>query len=185
MPDKTQPQAPAPFRCDRLDGVYCGVLKIRAANADLVARAGVAIGTALPATPNTVLGTTPRALWLAPGEWLIVQNRAFDGAEGRFAAALDGVTWHFADVTHGRTVFALSGRGVRAFLNRGTSLDLHPRIFAQGTCAQTLFANIPALLHLIDSEEPAFHLFVDASFEPYLAAWIARVNAVFDPEDQS
>jgi len=184
MPDRTQAEQPSRFRVAKIDGVHCGLLRIRGVAADAVARAGAIVGTALPTAPNTTTGYSPRALWLAPGEWLIAQNRPLDSLAENFTAALAGVTWHFVDVSDGRTVYSIMGTHARDFLNRGLSLDLHPCVFPQGGCAQTIFANIPVLLHLI-GDEPEFHLHVDSSFEDYLDSWIARVRAVFDPDRQT
>ena len=92
----------------------------------------------------------------------------------RSRRTLAGATRHVADVSHGRTVFAIAGPGAIGLLAHGCSLDLHPRVFAPGRCAQTLFAQVPALLHL-RSAEPRFDLHVDASHEAHLRHWFAQL----------
>ena len=50
-------------------------------------------------------------------------------------------------------------------------LDLHPRSFRPGDCAQSNFARTQAIVALED-EAPLFHLFVRRSLAPYLAEWL-------------
>jgi len=50
-------------------------------------------------------------------------------------------------------------------------LDLHPRAFPVGHCAQTHFAHAGALICLWD-ERPAFELVVRRSFADYLWQWL-------------
>ena len=68
-------------------------------------------------------------------------------------------------------MFELAGPEARAVLAQGVSLDLHPRVFEPGRCAQTVLARVPILLHQIDPT-PRFRLFVRASFAPYIAEWL-------------
>jgi sarcosine oxidase subunit gamma len=44
------------------------------------------------------------------------------------------------DVGANRTTLLVSGPAARAVLERGCTLDLHPRSFTAGHCAQTTFA---------------------------------------------
>lgn len=172
MPDRQPPEDSLPLTIVRLDSAQSVVLRIRGASDETIAAVSAVLGSPLPLTPNRAAGGN---LWLAPGEWLLTS--ASDEILSRLAAALAGTTFHLTDVTQGRSVFAISGEYSRDLIARGCSLDLHPRVFEAGNCAQSLFAQVPALLHRVS--EDLFHLYVDTSHEAYLLAWLKHVSQVF------
>ncbi|MEA2522251.1 MAG: sarcosine oxidase, subunit gamma [Actinomycetota bacterium] len=112
----------------------------------------------LPMVPNT--WTRPddgsEALWLGPDEWLLIGPTATTRAES------------VVDVSANRAVLDLTGPGVREFLSKGCSLDLHPDHWADGACAQTILAKAPAILQ---QRETATRVFVRPSFADYLVEW--------------
>ena len=62
----------------------------------------------------------------------------------------------------------------RELLEFGCPIDLHPRVFGPGRCAQTLLARANALIwHVADEPEDTWRLFVRPSFAAYVAAWLA------------
>jgi sarcosine oxidase subunit gamma len=63
-----------------------------------------------------------------------------------------------------------------AVLAQATSLDLRPRAFGPGRCAQTGLARVPVILQQIDPT-PRFRIFVRASFAPYVAGWLQSTIA--------
>jgi sarcosine oxidase subunit gamma len=143
------------------------LLRVRRASAAMLEGAGAALGAALPREPNHAVGHNPRLLWLGPQEWMIV-----NGSANWRKALMDqraGLT-HVADVTDGRVIFEVSGANGRTLLAKGTSIDLHPRVFARDQCAQTLFAQTRILIDKV-SEDPVFHLYVDRSYACHLTAW--------------
>ena len=76
------------------------------------------------------------------------------------------------DVSANRTVIELSGPRARELLAHGCSLDLHPRSFGPGDCAQTLLAQTAVILWQTD-DAPTFKIFVRASFAAHLTRWLA------------
>ena len=98
-----------------------------------------ALGVGLPLEPNTVVGGDDLSvLWLGPDEWLVVTP------PDRPAAPLEALReelreFHAAvtDVSAGQTTIRLRGDHARELLAKGCSLDLHPRAFGPGRCAQT------------------------------------------------
>lgn len=114
-----------------------------------------------PVEPNTVAG---EVLWLGPDEWLALGTREEDHLGA--AAAVD--------VSANRVVLELSGAGAREVLARGCSLDLRPRSFGPGRCAQTLLARAQVIIHCVADE--TFRIFVRPSFAPYLRAWLADAS---------
>jgi sarcosine oxidase subunit gamma len=125
----------------------------------------------LPPAPNTWRATGDReALWLGPDEWLVV------APPGEAAAvvealdrALDGLHRSVVDVGANRAVVELTGDGRAALLAEGCALDLHPRAWRAGMCAQTLLARVPVLLQ---EREAATRVFVRPSFADHLAGWL-------------
>ncbi|GAA4195395.1 hypothetical protein GCM10022252_41120 [Streptosporangium oxazolinicum] len=141
-----------------------------------------ALGVPLPAEPDTFASTggdvppsgtavsDTRVLWLGPDEWLVVGPPGDTGLENRLRAAAG--TGHAAvtDVSAQRTVLLVTGRKARDLLSHGCALDLHPRAFGPGRCAQTMLAR--AQVVLTRGEEDEFHVLVRSSFADYLAAWL-------------
>ena len=126
---------------------------------------------ALPLEPNWwTAGGGREALWLGPDQWLVV------GAPGSATAiaaelgrALAGEHHSVVDVSASRTVVELAGDGRLDLLAQGCALDLHPRAWRPGRCAQTLLARVPVLLQ---EREAATRVFVRASFAAHLAGWL-------------
>jgi sarcosine oxidase subunit gamma len=138
------------------------------------------LGFALPTTPNrTAAGNGLTALWLGPDEWLIV------GAPGREATfvpelrqVLAGQHAAVVDLSDARTVIIAGGRDVRDMLQKGTPLDLHPRVFQAGHCAQTALSKANVILHQLD-EQPRYEIYVQNSFADYLWNWLERASAEY------
>ena len=145
-----------------------------------------ALGFRLPAVPGTVASAGGRsALWLGPDEWLVVgPPGSEDDLTRRLQSALAGGLGAAVDVSANRTVIELAGHHAREILEKGCSLDLHPRAFGPGRCAQTLLARAQVILEQ-SSEEPAYRLFVRPSFAAYLAAWLmdAAMEFLAAPSD--
>jgi len=155
-------------------------LDLRADAADtLLAHAvAAALGCALPTTPNTTASAGERgALWLGPDEWLVVGPPGDERAlERELRAAMAGRFGTVVDVSANRTTLELAGARAREVLRKGCSLDLHPRAFGPGRCAQTTLARAQVILEQTD-EQPVFRIYVRPSFAGYLVAWLADAMA--------
>lgn len=127
----------------------------------------------LPTQPNTV-GERAGAsvLWLGPDEWLLVGEEGSGLTERGLRAELGEAALAVTDVSGQRTVLELRGPGARDVLEQGCSLDLHPRHFGPGQCAQALLARADVILWQTEADPPAYRLLVGCSFAPYLAAWL-------------
>jgi len=62
-------------------------------------------------------------------------------------------------------------------LDKGCSLDLHPRIFPVGSCAQTALAHVGVLLHRRDIA--TFELYCARSYAQHLWHWLTEAAAEF------
>jgi len=136
-------------------------------------RLASALGFALPLEPNTAAGGADQlALWLGPDEWLVLGPAGAEAAlEARCRAALGSDVGSVVDVSANRTTLELWGPSARAVLESGCALDLHPRAFGPGRCAQTLVARTNVILHQTTSE-PRYRLYVRPSFAASLASWL-------------
>ena len=130
-------------------------------------------GVPLPLQPNRVASMRElRTLWLGPDEWLVT---APEGAApdliGRITRAVADRHATVIDLSASRAVIEIAGRRARDLLEKGCSLDLHPRAFGPGCCAQTLFANLPVIIDQL-SAAPVYQLFVRRSAARWLTDWL-------------
>ncbi|WP_426400590.1 sarcosine oxidase subunit gamma [Ralstonia sp. R-29] len=126
------------------------------------------VGCRPPVTPNTVARSTDYdVLWLGPDEWLVrsavpVQTGVL---EAKLAEAVQGSYAAAVDVGSGYAVVEISGNCTRDVLARGCPLDLHPRIFKPGQCAQSHY--FKASIVLIPTGDDAYEIVVRRSFADY------------------
>jgi sarcosine oxidase subunit gamma len=140
------------------------------------------LGASLPGTPNTTAdGNGVTVFWLGPDEWLLV-SACEDPAPllARVRPALGGLHAAAVDVSDASTVFRLSGPAARDVLAKGCGLDVHPRAFAPGTCAQTTLARASVILHR-PGEASDFDVYAPRSFAEHLGAWLADATREFAP----
>jgi sarcosine oxidase subunit gamma len=123
-------------------------------------------------TPNHVAASgTLRVLWLGPDEWLVVAEGEAPELMLRLERAVAGRRAALNDLSSSRAVIELRGPGARDLVAAGCGLDLHPRAFAPGHCAQTLLARVPVILDQIDAT-PHYRLLVRRSYVRWLADWL-------------
>lgn len=148
-------------------------------NADAMCATATGAGLTLPASPNATEsrdGVT--ALWLGPGRWLAVTPEAAPEALGRRLEAAHADSAAVVDVSHGRTVIRVSGPATRTLLAKGCRLDLHPRVFRAGACAQTNIGHFAVLLHAVD-DRPTVDLYVARSYAASFWEWLIEAAAEF------
>jgi sarcosine oxidase subunit gamma len=126
---------------------------------------GASLG--FPIARNTATTTDDRdVLWLGPDEWLVV---GAPGAAGSIAAelgsSLAGLHHSVVDVSANRVLLELSGPSRHDVLASACPIDLHPRSWVAGRCAQSVFGAAQVLLH---EREGATRLFVRPSFANYV-----------------
>ncbi len=127
-----------------------------------------AFGVAPPAVNKAAEADGRTLAWLGPREWLALCPAA---EENEAAEALRGAGVSHVRVGHGRALISLSGPRARDLLRTGTSLDLHPRRFAPGDCAQTRLARLAVLL-IPRGEPAAVDIVLDRGFAEYLWLWL-------------
>jgi sarcosine oxidase subunit gamma len=152
------------------------ILRVRAPDAALFEALARALASPWPSEPNTVAGETPMVAWLGPAEWAI-----FAPAEqiaSMIAEACSGRVHHLVDLSAGRRLWRVQGPQAKAIVAMGCSLDLHPRAFGLGRCAQSLFADVATLI-IPQDENRAFDIVADASFAGHLRAWFSDASREF------
>ena len=141
------------------------------------------LGDGLPLVANTVTDVQGITMyWLGPDEWLIVtpgERRA--AIEGELRKVLAGLRVAVTDVSGGQTVLQLHGAHVRDVLAKGCPIDLHPRAFSIGQCAQSHLAKAPILIGQIENQ-PYFELIFRRSFADYLWTWLEGAAAEYGLE---
>jgi sarcosine oxidase subunit gamma len=135
---------------------------------------GLALGLQLPLDPNTVVHAgNVTAVWLGPDEWLVVGRPGTErDLEGRIRAAAGDEPVSVTDVSAQRTTLLVAGPRARDLLAHGCSLDLHPRAFGPGRCAQTTLGRTQVVLVARDEPRAGFWVLVRSSFAGYLADWL-------------
>jgi sarcosine oxidase, subunit gamma len=160
---------------------FHGMVALRVDPRDDAARAAVetALRTALPQANRTIACAGGAALWLGPDEFLIISEPGEEASlVTTLSAALRGLRGAVVDVSDSRTIIALWGKQARDLLAKGSGLDLHPRSFAPGQCAQSFLAKVKIALRQLD-DTPSYHIIVERSVAEYLFLWLADAAREF------
>ena len=120
-----------------------------------------------PRRPNTTSSWNDGdVLWLGPDEWLVVADAGREAKLlGELKAALGSAHRSIVDVSANRAAFEMRGPDRLERLAIACPLDLHPRSWRPGDCAQTVFGAAPVLLH---ERNDATRVFVRPSFAGYV-----------------
>ena len=139
--------------------------------------AEAALGQPLPAATGSFTSGQHTIYRLGPDEWLLCTalGREKETA-GQLEKNLAGQCYSLVDVTGGQVMMRLRGPRAREVLARGCTLDLHPRAFKTGRCAQSTLAKTSMLIALAD-DAPTFDIIVRRSFAEYAARWLRHSGA--------
>lgn len=143
---------------------------------------GIALGLQLPLEPDTAVRSGDPAhdlavLWLGPDEWLVIGPPGTQAdLETRIRAAIGAEPAAVTDVSAQRATVLVAGPRARDLLSHGCSLDLDPRAFGPGRCAQTTLARAQVVLV---GRERGFWVLVRSSFAGYLADWLLDAAAEY------
>ena len=148
-----------------------GMIDLRGLASDpaFMSAAHDALGFALPTKPRTSAAWGDvKVLWLSVDQWLILSSRSkVHEILANLRVALKGIHSLAVDVSDMRAVIRLEGEGLREILMKGTSLDLLDAEYKPGCCRRMRFAEIAALLHIV--EDNVFDVYVFRSYAHY--AW--------------
>jgi sarcosine oxidase, subunit gamma len=132
------------------------------------------LGFDLPKAPRTsATWGDVKALWLSPDQWLILCTRSKTTALlAELNTALGKIHSLAVDVSDMRAIIRLEGEGVRETLMKGSTLDLISDDYKSGTVRRMRFAEIAALLHVI--EENVIDIYVFRSYAEYTWAFLTK-----------
>jgi sarcosine oxidase subunit gamma len=162
---------------------FLGYLNLRGRPAHTGFVAGVlkVLGAEAPSEPNTVIEAGDRRIfWLGPDEWLIVTpaGQQQKTAE-QLRSALAGVFSSVVDNSSGLTMIRITGENAAALLATDCPLDLHPREFEPGQCAQTRIARAGMTITPL-ADGSGFDVIIRRSFADYLLRWLQDAAVAFE-----
>ena len=147
-------------------------LRGRSGNRSFMSAVKKALKLALPTEANTTASAGDVTIaWLGPDEWLVITPDAGPETAAKLRKALADRQAAVTDVSESRTCVQISGPRAREAIAKGCPIDLHPRVFGVGRCAQSHLSKAGILLLQID-EAPTFDLYVVRSFAEYLWLWL-------------
>jgi sarcosine oxidase subunit gamma len=135
---------------------------------------------------------TRAALWLGPGEYLLLDMAAgpADGSDpppdrnaatfSEFESALAQVPHALVDVSHRQFALEVSGPRAAAILNGACPLDLDLHEFPVGMCTRTVFAKADIVLWRTHGN--SFHVEIWRSFAGYVTGVLNEIAREFYPE---
>ncbi len=146
-----------------------GMLDLRGLASDpaFMAAAKSVLGVDLPVKPRTSAAWGDvKVLWLSVDQWLVLSSRAkAHELLANLRDALKGIHSLVVDVSDMRAVIRLEGEGCREVIMKGTSLDLLDPEYVQGCCRRMRYAEIAALLDVV--EDDVFDIYVFRSYAHY------------------
>ena len=88
--------------------------------------------------------------------------------------SLSGLHVAITDLTGGQSLLEIGGRQSRDVLSAACTLDLHPDVFMQGSCAQTILAQSNVLITptFVSSVGCVFEVLVRRSYADHLIRWL-------------
>ena len=139
------------------------------------------LGCEPPTQANTVVDAGDnRIYWLDPDEWLVVTPTGQQGQiQADLRTALEGVFSAVVDNTSGLTMIHITGENAGELLASDCPLDLHPRAFKPGQCAQTRLARAGMTLSPL-ADGNGFEVIVRRSFADYLLLWLQDAAIAFE-----
>jgi sarcosine oxidase, subunit gamma len=153
-----------------------GMIDLRGLASDkkFMAAAKSILGFELPKAPRTSASWGDlKALWLSPDQWLILCTRSKTTALlAELNVALGNIHSLAIDVSDMRAIIRLEGEGVRETVMKGSSLDLISDHYKAGAVRRMRFAEIAALLHVV--EENVIDIYVFRSYAEYTWAFLAK-----------
>jgi len=162
---------------------FLGFLNLRGKsnNTGFLAASLKVLGCEPPVEANTLVESGDnRIYWLGPDEWLVVTPGGQQAAlQAELLKALDGVFSAVVDNSSGLTLLEITGDNATALLATDCPLDLHPRVFKPGQCAQTRLAKAGMIVAPL-RDGRGFEVIIRRSFADYLLLWMQDAAIAFE-----
>ena len=192
MPDLFQQQSPLDqIKLDEPKGSaptitevpFLGYLNLRGKSSNTAFLAAIlkTLGSEPPLEANTMVESGDyRIYWLGPDEWLVVTPTGQQGkVQAELLKALKGVFASVVDNSSGLTMVEVTGENASALLATDCPLDLHPREFRPGQCAQTRLAKAGMTIAPLRKGN-GFEVIIRRSFADYLLLWMQDSAVAFE-----
>ena len=162
---------------------FLGFLNLRGKsnNTGFLAASLRVLGCEPPTEANTLVEAGDnRIYWLGPDEWLVVTPTGRQAKlQAELLEALDGVFSAVVDNSSGLTLLEITGDNAAALLATDCPLDLHPRVFKPGQCAQTRLAKAAMIVAPL-RDGRGFEVIIRRSFADYLLLWMQDAAIAFE-----
>ena len=128
---------------------------------------------------NTVVASGTRTWhWYGPGIWLVCSSGL---EEGQLSVELEtqlGGAASVVELSHARSILSLSGPKALSALAKLCSLDLHPKIFVAGSCANTTMHHMTVHIARVPGRDD-FELHVMRGFAVSLCEALVSASAEY------
>jgi heterotetrameric sarcosine oxidase gamma subunit len=143
---------------------------------------GSGCGEVLPEFGRIAISPAHLALCVRPGRWLLLDPRPPPLRGSRAARWREGCAGSAAvtELSSALAAFSVSGGGHREMLARGCRLDLDPQVFAPGSAAATVMAQVPVILAALSQ---AMLLLTPASTARHFREWLEVTSQPFQGID--
>jgi sarcosine oxidase, subunit gamma len=134
------------------------------------------LGFDLPKNPRTTTSWGDmKALWLSIDQWLILcpADKA-TSLHAQLSDALKDLHALAVDVSHMRSIIRVEGPHARTTIMKGTAIDLTHGDFPPGTVRRMKFAEIAALLHIVEAD--VIEVYVFRSYAEYAWAFLLKAG---------
>lgn len=162
---------------------FLGFINLRGKSTNMAFVAAVlkVLGCEPPIEANTMRESGDyRIYWLGPDEWLVITPTGQAGkVQSQLQAALDGVFSSVVDNSSGLTLVKITGDNAAKLLARDCPLDLHPREFKPGQCAQTRLAKAGMTIAPL-RDGSGFEIIIRRSFADYIGLWVQDALVEFE-----
>jgi sarcosine oxidase, subunit gamma len=153
-----------------------GMIDVRGLSTDRKFMAAIkkVLGFELPKSPRTTnTWGDLRAPWLSTDQWLILcPGEKASVLVMQLDEALQGLHCLVVNVSDMRAIIRLEGEHARTTVMKGTSIDLTHGDYPPGTIRRMKFAEVGALLHIIESSVIEIYLF--RSYADYVWAFLLK-----------
>jgi len=192
MPDLFQQQSPlVQIKLDEAKGSapaikevpFLGYLNLRGKSSNTAFLAAIlkVLGCEPPTEANTMVESGDTHIyWLGPDEWLVITPTDQQGkVQADLKKALAGVFSSVVDNSSGLTMLEITGDNAANLLATDCPLDLHPREFRPGQCAQTRLAKAGMTIAPL-RKGAGFEVIIRRSFADYLLLWMQDAAVAFE-----
>jgi sarcosine oxidase subunit gamma len=178
---------PRPGRFGRQDGdpgvrvemhgalSICTIQPLHGRRAACAAALKDAIEFELPSAGRSIRKGRDMLVWSGPDMFVAIS--ADPALVGRIRTALGGNS-AIVDQSDGKVLFRVSGRDARALLEKGVTVDLHPRAFAAGQVSLTLLSHLSAQIIQCD-DAPTYEIVVSRVFAADFWHWLEESAGEF------